>query len=114
VKATTIYEGQREAVVQVSHAKGSSVGLVADASIYRYQLQVLAKAETERFKIQLEAYEKAPDVYRFRRYFDALEELLDGHRLYIVPRSENEVLQIDMEQKSRADMLNVNLEEGIK
>jgi len=114
VKEKMVLEGRKDAVVGVSDAKGRAAEIAADANIYAYRLKALAEAEAERFKIQHDAYRKSPQVYRFRKYFSILEDVFEGHRLYIGPITQDEVQILDLQEKLRADMLAIDLEEELK
>jgi len=111
-KEKTIHEAHKDATVKVNQAEGQAAQTVGKANSYSYELSTLAKAEADRFEIQLGAYRRAPEVYRFRKYFFALERVLEGHRLYVGPITENEVQIFDLQDKLRADILEVELEEG--
>ena len=64
-----------------------------------------AAARAEEFLARLAAFRKAPQVYRFRSYFDVLEKSLRGHRVYLVPENQSEVQIIDLQQKSHPQLL---------
>jgi regulator of protease activity HflC (stomatin/prohibitin superfamily) len=111
---TMIHDAEKSAVARKFAAMGRAAEVLNDAQVYTYRLTTVAKAERDRFEIQRQAYEKAPRVYRFRKYFTAVEDLLTGHRLYIVPIVEDEVNIIDMQEKLGSDILDINLEEGLQ
>ncbi|MFP4175748.1 MAG: SPFH domain-containing protein [Candidatus Brocadiia bacterium] len=111
---TMISEAEKDAVQRVGKARGRSAEVVAEAEGYRYRLEKVSEAEKDRFDIQLDAYLRAPEVYRYRKYFTAVEDVLGGHKLLIVPINEKEVNIIDMQEKRGTDLLDIGMEEALQ
>jgi len=111
---TTVLEAQRDAIVTVNQAKGNAAVLVNEAEGYSVALAKLAGPAAARFQVQLDAYRKAPRVYRYRRYLSALEDVLKGHRLIVVPVSQKEVQIIDLEPKLRPGIGGIDIQETTK
>ncbi|MFW6188940.1 MAG: hypothetical protein ACOC7T_00775 [Planctomycetota bacterium] len=105
------YQGDRMSVRMVEEAKAASAEKVNEAEGYAYRLLENARAEKEKFLVQLEAYRKAPLVYEFRTYFDAVEEGLGGQKLYVLPTAAREVQIIDMKERLRPQLLDLDVEE---
>lgn len=75
------------------------------------QLETDAYARAARFTNQIPAYEAAPSVYEQYKYFQMFADATKNSRKYIllVTNTQN-VLIFDLEDKIRADLLNVNPE----
>jgi regulator of protease activity HflC (stomatin/prohibitin superfamily) len=113
-KEGTIHDAASAVANITNSAIGKAARLTSEANSYRYRLETFAAAEANRFDVQLEAYRKAPEVYRYRKYFSALEEVLLKQRLFVVPTTEQEVLMMDLQEKLRADITDINIEEAFK
>jgi len=104
------HEAEREAVLIVNEARARSAEILAEAESYTYRLKQVSAAEAERFGVQLGAFLAAPEVYRYRQYLAALEQVLEGHRVIILPESKDEVLILDTGEKISTDILDIDLE----
>ena len=113
-KETKIHEGDRDASRKVNEAKGKSAQTINEAQAYHYRLQKVSQAERDRFLVQVQAWRKAPEVYRYRSYFSAVEDVLEGHKLYIVPINKEEVQIIDLQDKRSSDVTQINLKEAVQ
>ena len=111
---TMIYEAETEAVEALEAARGNAAQVLSEARSYRYRLREVSEAQRDRFVVQRNAFDKAPNVYRYRKYFSAIERVLEGHRLFIVPISEKEVNIIDTKKKLGSDILDINMEESLR
>ncbi len=99
------YEGELEYNQTVADAHAQEVYAIYEAEGYAARRTLPAQAEADEFLARLDAYRKAPMVYRFRTYFDVLEEALAGLKLYVAPDVQSEVLIIDLEEKLRPQLL---------
>ena len=111
---TLRYKAELAAVKSESEAEAEAAEMIGEAEAYGYRLKVMSGAQAERFKVKASAFRAAPDVYWHRQYFSALEDVLEGHRLFIVPITEDEELTIDLQEKLGVDILDIPIEEGIK
>jgi regulator of protease activity HflC (stomatin/prohibitin superfamily) len=81
---------------------------VADAT--REQSEVSAFARAALFTNQIPAFEAAPSVYKQRAYFKMFGEATANSRKYVLlVTNYNDVLQFDLEDKIRSDLLNLNV-----
>ncbi|MFO8006618.1 MAG: SPFH domain-containing protein [Candidatus Brocadiia bacterium] len=110
-KEAAVLEGEIEEVRTVADAKAFRAEMISFASGYAAKLLAQAQAEKEQFLVQLTAYAKAPLVYMFRSYFDTLEEALKGQQIFVVPETASEVDIIDMQQRIRPQLLNLDVTE---
>jgi hypothetical protein len=83
------------------------------ARSYGYRLETVAEAESDRFSVQLAAYSKAPHVYRYRKYFSAVEQVLEGQRLFILPVTKDEVQIIDLQSGLPDTMTSISLQDRL-
>ncbi len=113
-KETMINQGKREAVMMVKEAEGEAAERLNRAEAYAYELTEISEAEQSQFQVRLKAYDQAPQVYRFRQHFTAIEDVLAGHHLYIVPVTEKEVNIIDMKGRRPTDILDIDLEDSLR
>ncbi len=109
-KQTIKHQARQTATRRVNLAKGMAAEVAGRAQSYGHRLKVVSRAESDRFAIQLAAYRKAPDVYRYRKYFSAVEEVLGGHRIFIVPILKDEVLFIDLKESLSDALMNIDLQ----
>jgi regulator of protease activity HflC (stomatin/prohibitin superfamily) len=105
------YEGELEYARAVQGARALSAELISAAEGYAGRMLTNAEAERDKFLVQLQSYEKAPIVYTFRTYFDTLERVLDGMKVYVLPTGGSEVQIIDMKQRLRPQLLDLDAEE---
>jgi membrane protease subunit HflK len=104
-KETLAYQGRQAAEQTVWRAKGARQATVSSARGLRVQLVKNAEASQRQFLKQLDAYKRAPLVYMFRSYFDTMEQVLRGQKLYLVPETKDEVITIDTKAKLEANLL---------
>ncbi len=105
-------KGRKAAIL--GRAEGEKETILGAARSYKYGLTTLAELKAKRFLAQLEAYRKAPLAYLHRKRLSAIEEVLKDQRVYIVPVSEEEVLFIDLQEKLRSDILDIDTEEAVR
>jgi regulator of protease activity HflC (stomatin/prohibitin superfamily) len=92
----------------LADARAFTATNVADA--VRQQLEVSALARAALFTNQIPAFEAAPAVYRQRAYFQMFAAATANARKYILlVTNTQDVLIFDLEDKIRADLLNVNV-----
>src|SRR5208282_6431302 len=83
---------------------------VSQAQAERQQTELAAFARAGLFTNQMAAYEAAPSVYRQRAYFQMFPEATANARKYILlVTNTHDVLIFDLEDKIRADLLNLNV-----
>jgi len=99
------YQGEAEYSKTVREAEAKAAEAVNRARGYAASLTIPAEAAKNEFLTQLSVYKRAPMVYMFRRYFDAIETALKGQKIYIVPRGQREVNIIDLQEKMRPELL---------
>jgi len=73
-------------------ARGDAVRLLEDAEAFRQQRIALATGQAERFIAILGEYRQAKDITRQRLYLEAMEEILPGISITIIPKDSNPVI----------------------
>ena len=107
-KEALAYQGQTQAEQIVQEALGDSAEKVNEAKGAAERLLKNAAASKSQFLVQLDAYERAPLVYMFRSYFDTIEQVLKGQKLYVLPQTSDEVIIIDSKEKLTPELLKLN------
>ncbi len=80
----------------------------AEAEFTRRTTQLLA--QSARFTNQLQAFEAAPQVYPQRAHLASIERALVGVRKYIIGATNTQdVIQLNLEEKVRKDILDIKL-----
>ncbi len=113
-KETLLSKGRKESVQITEEAKGEAAEILSGARSYGYELTEVSEAASQRFEVQMKAFKKAESVYRHRKYFSAVERVLEGHKIVLVPVTEKEVEIIDMGKQTGSDILDINMEDTIK
>jgi len=85
--------------------------IIATAEAYKYRVQTVARAESERFEKQLKAFEIMPAMYRLRTYLAFLEQDTAKIRKFIVSSEmPYQVYELNFEQKQRLDLIDTDLD----
>ncbi|MBN2643557.1 MAG: protease modulator HflK, partial [Victivallales bacterium] len=107
---TEILKAEAYEIETIPLAQSEAVKIVSDADAYRYNVQVVAAAEAERFTKQLLSYQILPNLFKLRTYLDMLEQDGGKARKYIFSNSlSREVYEINLEEKTRLDLLDADL-----
>ncbi|WP_428387504.1 SPFH domain-containing protein [Mucisphaera sp.] len=96
----------QEALIEqlVSEAGGEAAQRIAQARAFRWQYAIEERAKAEQFPAELEAYSRAPDYFKARRYYEALTESLQDRPKIVLtdPDAEAEanarVIQLDLQE----------------
>ena len=115
---------QKEASILTAHsgagrtvtlAGAESTKATLDATGYRAQRTEISAAEAKRFLILAQTASKSPRVFRTNLYLGVIADALADIRKYIVPASaENEVIQLDFEEKLRPELFDLGTEKKEK
>ena len=76
---------------------------------YKARLVANAKAERDKFLVQLRVYRKAPQIFLSRVYLDTIEDVLKDQRLMVVPVAQEDVEVIDMQERLRPQLLELDV-----
>ena len=81
-------------------AKGEIFDILREAQSYAFETATLAKATSERFAGQLEAYNAAPKIYLQEQWLAMLEAALSNIRKYVVVTDKDDrlVITVDLEE----------------
>ncbi|TWU11722.1 FtsH protease regulator HflK [Symmachiella macrocystis] len=94
-----ITEAKGEAAKQILEAEQESNGRLAAAKIEAAKRVSLAGQESAEFIAVGEAFTATPDTYRLRIWFEAIEQVLFGRRLFIV---DSELPDVILDERSRS------------
>ncbi len=109
-REATNHYARAYAAERVPLAQAEALRRVNAAEGYRIRLTALATAQAARFTNQLNAFEASPGVYKLRTYLDTVGRAVGPARKYIiVPTNTQEVVQFNLEDKIRQDLLDVTL-----
>jgi len=109
-KEATNHYARAYAAQRLPLAEAEARRKVNAAEGYRTRLTSLATATAARFTNQVLAFNASPEVYRLRTYLDTLSRSLANARKYVVvPTNVDEVVQFNLEDKIRQDLLDVTL-----
>ena len=85
--------------------------IIATAEAYKYRVQNIARAESERFEKQLTAFEIMPAMYKLRTYLAFLEQDTANIRKFIVSSDiPYQIYELNLEQKQRLDLIDADLD----
>jgi regulator of protease activity HflC (stomatin/prohibitin superfamily) len=100
------YRSSTEPVIEAQKAN-----IISVAKAYEYRVKTVAKAESERFEKQLQAYNIMPEIYKLRTYLTFLEKDTANIRKFIVSESmPYQVYELNFEQKQRLDLIDADLD----
>jgi len=103
-------EGYEAGIVPTS--RGEAAKIVSEAEGARYERTLTSEAKAKQFLDLVKAYQSAPDVFKQRKYFDAIANSLINVRKYvIVPKEVNETFILNLEDKIAYDLLSARPED---
>lgn len=109
-KETRILEAQGDWAQKVPLAYAEATNLVDKAEGERLGKFATAAARAGRFPKQMIAYQAAPSVFTERSYLDTLSRALAPIRKYVLATTNTvDIIQINLEDKLRPDLLDVPL-----
>ncbi len=82
---------------------------IHDAEIYRLNRVAAAVARAGQFTNQVTAFTASPTVYPQRLYLQTFARASAGARKYIIASTNAQVLQLNLEEKARPDLLDVTV-----
>jgi HflK protein len=94
-KLRTINLANVFAVEKVNQAKGEAAAMTQGAVAFKEARIKAAQADADAFALRLDAYQRAPELTRFRLQLESLEDLLPGVRKFVRPGT-GEVKELDM------------------
>jgi len=110
-RLTRVLRAEQYAFQTTNAALGERRSLVSAAEGYKYSRLTVDVSEADRFRQQLLGYRVAPEVFRTRAYLDTLDEVAKSVRKYVIAAGDaREVLIIDMQEKLRPDLMDVDLD----
>lgn len=93
-------------------AQADALAIRERAAAQSYQTATVAKAVSERFLKQLQAYETMPKLFLLKNYLDFLENDCKDVRKYVLSSSlQGDVYELNLEEKERLNLFDANLGE---
>lgn len=93
---------KQESVIEdlLASVNGKAAEVINQARAYRWQRAITERAKAERFKAELTAYEKAPSLYRTRRYLEVLSDGMGNSRRIVLGSQTNEdpIFRLDLKE----------------
>ena len=106
-------QGETNKTVQLAQAESQEKIRAAEGAALRRTTG--ATAQAARFANQIAAYNAAPTVYPQRLYLQTVARATAGTRKYLVaPTNTHDVIQLNLEDKLRPDLLDINIEPSKK
>ncbi len=104
-KEAAILKAKAEAAEIIPMAKAEAAEIISEAEAYCKERIERAQATATQFRHQMAAMSASPDVFRNRKYFEILIHSLTNIRKYvIIPKSDEEVFTINLEDKISGDL----------
>ena len=93
-------------------AKADALAIRERAAAASYQTATVAKAVSDRFLKQLQAYKTMPKLFMLKNYLDFLENDCKDVRKYVLSSSlKGDVYELNLEEKERLNLFDANLGE---
>ncbi len=109
-KGTEVQRAKTEQHRSIWFAQAAATVVRNQASIYRNTQTTQAEADASRFASQLLCYRASPRIFMLNSYYEILEQNGRNVRKYIVTgKSGDEVLWLNLEQKARSGLMDLNL-----
>jgi HflK protein len=106
-----ILQAEGYAAEIVPKRRGEAARLVSMAEGFRYERVLTSEAKANQFQDLIKAYQSAPDVFKQRKYFDAMANSLTNVRKYVIVPKGNETFLLNLEDKIAYDLLGARPEE---
>ena len=111
-KGTEILKAEAYRTQTIASGKIEALEIVTQAQTYKNNVTAVSRADANRFKSQLEAYRKMPEMYKLRTFLSFLETDCEPLRKYIVSASiPYQILELNAEEKPRMDLMDTDLGE---
>ena len=111
-KGTEILKAEAYRTQTLAAGKIEALEIVSKAQTYKNNVITVSRADANRFKSQLDAYRKMPEMYKLRTYLTFLETDCEPLRKYIVSASiPYQILELNAEEKPRMDLMDTDLGE---
>ncbi len=111
-KSEEILKAEAYAAGSEPAVQGVKAELIHKAEAYKQEKIQVSKAEAERFESQLKSYSASPDLFKLNSYLELLSNNTGGARKYVIASgAAKEVLNLNLEKKLNASLLDLNLGE---
>jgi membrane protease subunit HflK len=114
-KAAKILAARADEIKTNALAEAQATNVINIASSYSTRTEISKLAEAALFTNQIPAYKAAPSVYVQRAYLQMLANSTPNARKYVLlTTNTHDVLQFDLQEKIRSDILNIAVPETKK
>ena len=114
-KAAKILAARADEIKTNALAEAQATNVINIASTYSTRTEISKLAEAALFTNQIPAYKAAPSVYVQRAYLQMLANSTPNARKYVLlTTNTHDVLQFDLQEKIRSDILNIAVPETKK
>jgi len=109
-KETEILKAKNYAAKLLPESEAKTIQIKAESESYKYKTMTIAQAENARFKTQMITYEIMPSMFRLNAYLDFLEvDCRDIRKFVVASGLDNEVYELNFEQKERLDLIDTDI-----
>jgi len=109
-KESTILAAQGDAARTNLLARADAIKKVRESENLKLRRTTAAAAQAAQFANQLVAFNAAPNVFTNRTYLQTLSHAISAPRKYvIISTNVQEVFQLNLEDKIRADLMDINI-----
>ncbi|MBT4819833.1 MAG: hypothetical protein HON70_29245, partial [Lentisphaerae bacterium] len=110
-KHELILKGETYQIQRQPAAEAAALALVTQAQGYQFERVQVSQAEAERFGKQMLAFDASPNLFVLRSFLDVLENEGRNVRKYVIgTETSDETFVLDLEEKLRPDLLDLDLE----
>ncbi|MEO6034682.1 MAG: protease modulator HflK, partial [Verrucomicrobiota bacterium] len=100
-------EGYRARILPLAEAEGEKI--IGDAKVYQLSRVAAAVARGSQFTNQMTAFAASPTVYPQRHYLQTFARATAKMRKFVIGSTNAQVLQLNLEEKVRRDLLDVEV-----
>ena len=108
-KAEEILKAEAYAAGSEPAVQGVKAELLHKAEAYRQEKVQISQAEAQRFESQLMSYNASPAIFKLNSYLELLSGSSSARKYILATASAKEVLELNLEKKLNASLLDLNL-----
>ena len=113
-KAEEILKAEAYAAGSEPAVQGVKAELIHRAEAYKQEKVQVSQAEAQRFESQLMSYNASPRLFKLNSYLEILSGSSSARKYILATANAKEVLELNLEKKMNASLLDLNLGEEEK
>ncbi|MBR6372024.1 MAG: hypothetical protein IKS20_02470, partial [Victivallales bacterium] len=113
-KAEEILKAEAYAASSEPAVQGVKAELIHKAEAYKQEKVQVSQAEAQRFESQLMSYNASPRLFKLNSYLELLSGNSSARKYILATANAKEVLELNLEKKMNASLLDLNLGEEEK